>query len=60
MESWEGKNSKMEKEKHFSHIGKVILIFKTELEILPPDEDGISIFSQFLSLNIDKNPGNNM
>lgn len=50
----------MEKEKHFSHIGKVILIFKTELEILSPDEDGIGIFSQFLSLNIDKNPGNNM
>lgn len=50
----------MEKENHFSHIGKVILIFKTDLEILSLDEDGIGIFSQFLSLNIAKNPGNNM
>ena len=48
----------MEKENHFSHIGKVILIFRTDLEILSLDKDGIGIFSQFLSLNIAKNPGN--
>lgn len=49
----------MEKENHCSHVGKVILIFKTDLEILSLDEDGIGTFSQFLSLNIAKNPGNN-
>lgn len=44
MESWEEKNWQMEEENHFSHIEKAIQTFKTDLELLALDKDGIDIF----------------